>query len=30
MDGRKLRFPVADYSGETFAGLAGGIAKIFF
>jgi len=30
MDGRKLRFPIADYSGETFAGITGKFAKIIF
>lgn len=30
MDGRKLRFPIADYSGEKLAGITGKFAKIFF
>ena len=30
MDGRRLSFPIADYSGETFSGIAGGLAKFFF
>ena len=30
MDGRKLRFAIADYSGEKLAGITGKFAKIFF
>lgn len=30
MNQRKLRFPIADYSGETFAGITGKFAKILF
>lgn len=30
MDGRTLRFAIADYSGDKLAGIAGGIAKILF
>ena len=30
MDGRKLRFPIADYSGEKLAGITGKFAKILF
>ena len=30
MEGRKLRFPIADYSGDKLSGIAGGIAKIIF
>jgi hypothetical protein len=30
LNGRSLRFPIADYSGERLSGIAGGIAKIIF
>jgi hypothetical protein len=30
MEGRTLRFAIADYSGDKLAGIAGGIAKILF
>ena len=30
MEGRKLRFPIADYSGEKLAGITGKFAKILF
>ncbi|MBR4785444.1 MAG: hypothetical protein IK012_09380 [Fibrobacter sp.] len=30
MDGRRLNFPIADYSGEAFAGITGKFAKILF
>ena len=30
MEGRKLRFPIADYSGEKLAGITGKFAKIIF
>lgn len=30
MNQRKFRFPIADYSGETFAGITGKFAKILF
>ena len=30
LDGKTLRFPIADYSGEKLSGIAGGIAKILF
>ena len=29
-NGRSLRIPIADYSGEKLSGIAGGIAKIIF
>ena len=27
---KRLRFPIADYSGEKLSGIAGGLAKILF
>ena len=30
LNGKTLRFPIADYSGEKLSGIAGGIAKILF